>query len=130
MNAENVTINKEVRQDLLRLSREWLQDQEFKDMFEEEISFEEEDKVRHWYESLTTVTFPYDGYYRHKYEFQTHATTGSVKTPWFGDKFNADKYKDDVQYAYVINFPKNIALLYPNMSVVLDMDIDTKIFFQ
>ena len=55
-----------------------------------------------------------------------HHTNICHITPWFGQKYDKDKFKNDVYDHYSIMFPTNLATISPNMTMVLEGIIDTK----
>ena len=81
----------ETREELVELAEEWLQDKEFKETFQLESAFKEKGKYRNWYESYTNVFLPKERSPTkiHNARFISTATSGSMSTPWFGEKFSS-----------------------------------------
>ena len=75
-----------------------MQDEEFKEVFEEENAFKNAQQSRNRYEGITDISLPYilDGVHtRHVY---TSASSGSFQSPWYGERFSSEKYRTKVSY--------------------------------
>ena len=75
-----------------------------------------ENKYRDYYEGSTFLKYP--NYYDYdtasiycNYKMTTYKTSGSLKTPYYGETFNAKKFEYIVWYEYQIVFPDNILSL-------------------
>ena len=84
---------------------------------------EEQNRYYNWYHGYTCIKLPftnsYSGY--NHYEVYTAATSGSVFTPYFGEKFDADKVEKIIRYRVNIVPPESIKL---NSNVSLFFKID------
>ena len=79
---------------------------------EVDISLVEEDKYRSYYHGYTLLEFPYWlSDFRHAYNtqfrsrYQTSKSLGSVKTAWYGETFDPNKFAYSYTSRYDINFP-------------------------
>ena len=100
MMAENITLDENTRTELTNYAIELLYDQLF-DMIMANLSkLEDNNRYYNWYHGFTEIKLPYyeirGGWY--KYEVNTWATTGTIKTKFFGDKFDADKVEKRILY--------------------------------
>ena len=128
VNAGKDTLDKNTRKELVELAEEWMQDKEFKEIFQMEGAFKEKGKYRNWYESFTNVFLPKARSPNkiHQARFIISATSGSMSTPWFGTKFSSDNFQFKLEYKYEFYPSYKITESYPNASFVLKLLIDTK----
>ena len=57
----------------------------------------------------------------HKYNMHTYAVSGKVSTPWFGEKYDGEKFVLHLSYWYHIHLPT----LSSNMTLVVRINVDT-----
>ena len=112
LQSKNVSIAKLFREELVHLAVPWLEDLSFIGHMENVNSFVEKRKYRNLYEGYSKLTYPYFDIsgtkMRYRYDMHTSATSGSLRSPWFGEKFDAKKFKSMVYYAYRIYYPLDI----------------------
>ena len=70
----------------------------------------EENRLYNWYHGYTKVDLPYfvRDVGKLLYSIETSATTGSIKTQYFGDKYDPDKIKRNINFIVTINPPANV----------------------
>ena len=138
-NSRNKTTDKKAREELGNLSVIFWQDQYFVENYEIDTSLEEENKYRDYYQGYTSLQFPaheqnihfMDGYTR--YEYHTSKTSGSVKTPSYGQPFDKEKFEYSYRSHYYIFSPSNIADItdtHPGLTFVLDFYVDVALYKQ
>jgi hypothetical protein len=113
------------------LSVQWVQDQSFMEESEFENSFIEKRKHRNFYEGYSRLQYPYYSYTRYQYSMKTSATSGSVRSPGFGENFEAKKFKNRVYYDYTIYLPTTLSSVtsqYNDLSLVLDFQVDVQLY--
>ena len=121
MMTENITLDHDKRTELTNYAIELLYDQLF-DMIMANLSkLEDNNRYYNWYHGFTEIKLPYyqlkgSWYY---YEVNTFSTTGTIKTKFFGDKFDADKVEKRILYK--INVYSNDI---NNHNVTLHFEID------
>ena len=133
--AENQTLKKTSRNQMTELAKTLFQDGLFLELVANESSFKEDEKYRNWYEGKSLVSLSYDGVltdfdydvdeyiykYIHYYDMHTYAISGKVSTPWFGDKYDGEKFVLHLSYWYYIHLPT----LSHNMTLVVVMKVDS-----
>ena len=113
------------------MSVQWVQDQSFMEESEFENSFIEKRKHRNLYEGYSRLQYPYYSYTRYQYSMKTSATYGSVRSPGFGENFEAKKFKNRVYYDYTIYLPTTLSSVtsqYTDLSMVLDFQVDVQLY--
>ena len=135
MKSKNTVIDKETREELGNLSVIFWQDQYFVENTEAETSFWEENKYRDHYEGFTHLQFPsywpISNIIHFTYYMLTSKTSGSVKTPLYGEPFDDNKFEYAAYYRYYIYFPPNIVNiteLYPGLTIVLQFYADVSLY--
>ena len=100
-----------------------------------ETAFVEKNKYRGYYEGYSGQIFPHyqsiDGIMYGEYLWRTTKTSGSLKTPWYGEQFDENKFQYVAQYHYGIHFPPNLANVTesnPGLTFVLDLYIDVALY--
>ena len=84
VNAEKVDLDDEVRDDLVDLASEWVEEAAFADVLEEIKSLEETNQWVNWYNGYTEANLPYTLDELRQYWIKTTATQGAASSPWFG----------------------------------------------
>ena len=92
VNAENVTLDKAVRDNLVKLAAEWVEDNEAAEIFEELESLKVDNQWRNWYLGYTEARLPYTEYGVRYYKIHTTAVPGSLSTPLFGQTFKEETF--------------------------------------
>ena len=123
--ADNLLIANTAREALVKLAGEWLQNEEFKDSVEEQDRFKDDNKYLKRYQGYSKVVLAYTDYIQY-YEMSTSTTAGMVSTPGFGEIFREDRFIRKVDYTYNVQLPANISDYGANISLVVDILLDTK----
>ena len=134
-NSKEKTVDNKKREELGNLSVIFWQDQYFVENNEVESALVEENKYRDYYQGFTELRFPYyekfgDREYLESL-MQTYSTSGSVKTPWYGQPFDSNKFRYSVWSEYHIDFTVNITNItetYPDLMLVLEFYVDVKLY--
>ena len=73
---------------------------------------EEPDRYYNWYKGYTEIAFPYSDYYGVDTNIvKTAATTGTISTQYFGQKFNADKVERMLYYYIQVSPPDSLSAI-------------------
>jgi hypothetical protein len=132
LKSKNASIEKLVREELGKLSIQWLQDQFFIEDSDYENSFIQKRKYRNLYEGYTELMYPWysSSDTKWKYQMVTLATSGSFRTPNFGAKFDGKKFKNRVEYRLYFLLP--YSTLYSgdstDLTLVMDFQVDVKLY--
>ena len=51
---------------------------------------------------------------------------GTITTPWFGEAFDEDYYKEDRDYHAVLELPENIQDLVGSSSLIVELEVDVR----
>lgn len=133
-------VDAESRGELGNLSITFWQDQFFVENTKVETSFVEENKYRNYYEGYSHLLFPrYDQAYadeadnmlQSSYALYTSSTSGFLRSPWYGEAFDKDKFEYAASYTYNIYLPtnlSNISDLYSDLSFVLQFHLDVSLY--
>ena len=109
--------------DLAGYSEILAQDEYHLEFVDEMISFTNMDNIKNNLAGVTMFSLPSESIL---FVF-TSATQGSLSTPWFGEPFSL-KFKNNVLYKYILDFPANLSTSAVNGSIVLDLMVDTMEF--
>ena len=106
--SEKLTINKDLRNKLRDYSVQVIQNEFYQEFME--IQLEDPDRFYNWYHGYTRMDYSYsdpalDGAIYHV--IRTTATSGNISTPYFGEKFNAEKYERIMRADIRIHVPTN-----------------------
>ena len=97
-----------------------------------ESSFFERNKYRNYYEGYTKISNAYfDDYHYHYHGLDTSTTSGFIKTPGFGEPFDAEMFQLKANYWYTIYLPNNLAIIaanIPNLTLVMHFDVDVGMY--
>ena len=129
-------ISPQAREELGNLSVIFWQDYYFAENRKDESSFVEENKYRNYYEGKTVIKFPYyddagTSSIYHTYYLDTYTTSGHLKTPYYGQAFDENKFEYAAFYQYYISFPDNIESLgkkQPGLRFVVQLFIDVALY--
>ena len=87
---ENATLDGEIRNGMVNLVKNALDDAEFNEAMVRETEFHEVDKLKNWYKGCTYVSRPSVSRYGvHKYSIKTSAASGYLEMPWFGEWYGS-----------------------------------------
>ena len=126
MMTEKMTLDNETREQLgnyaVRLLHDYLYDTIMKNL----SLLEDKDRYYNWYHGYTEMNIPQPGYqgpngYDIEHSFRTFATSGTVSTKYFGDKFDAEKVLANIKYQFYMFTPENAR---GNENVTFHMEID------
>ena len=125
--AVNTTLTNEDRKEMLDLTLEILTEAEANMSLAQLAPFLEDGRPRNWLEGQSKVTLPqtyHDEYYGETnfYLFFTSATSGSVSTPFFGEDFDATKYKRSVDWQYEISVDRKLKGQYARSFMILELN--------
>ena len=123
VNADNVTLDKAVRENLAKLAAEWVEDNEAADIFEELKSLKVENHWRNWYLGYTEAKLPYTEYGARYYKIHTTVVPGYISSPLFGQTFTEETFHQKMVTDLYIYLHGNIT---GNLSMVMMVEMDTK----
>ena len=121
MMLENMTLTKNTKQNLLDHTFAEFLTQHERDQLSNVSKLEEDNRLHNWYHGYTAVqltSWESDGL---NYLIYTSATTGSVKTQYFGDKYDPDKIDKKLHYQIIIIPP---VYLSHNPAYTLTIEIE------
>ena len=126
--AENINLGKDIRQSLIDLSAKLLEEEELEKALKEENSFKEVNKYLNWYLGYSSIMLPYNHSYdaSEYYFLHTTATEGSIATPWYGEQLSVKMLRKSLDYTYYIYPPEILFIETSNISLVVEMTMDTK----
>ena len=133
--TKHISIDNKTREELGNLSVIFWQDYFFVKNNEVDASFIEENKYRNYYEGYTNLNLPYYDVFDNinllvKYWY-TSKSSGTLKTPGYGEEFNENKFEYTAYYVYWIFLPTslpNMIDIYPNLTFVLHFLMDVDLF--
>ena len=138
MNFRNTTLNNESRAEFGSLAIQQQQDIFFLDNMAVENSFFERNKYRNYYEGSTKISNAYFEKYfdkesqnMHIHGLDTSTTSGFIKTPGFGEPFDAKMFQLKANYWYTIYLPSNLSIIaanIPNLTLVMQLDVDVGLY--
>ena len=96
-------------------------------------SFYRMQKYRKYYEGYSELEFPYyDAFFtRNQYFMYSSGTSGTIRSPGFGKKFDAKKFKNKLDYKYKIWLLDNwyiISRKFPDLTLVLHFNVHVQLF--
>ena len=129
-------IDEESREELGNLSIIFWQDQFFVENTKVETAFVEENKYRNYYEGSVHLQFPRyavaDSMLQSFYDLFTSRTSGSIRTPWYGELFDENRFEYAASYQYNIYLPTNLSniteLHSGDLYFVLDFYMDVSLY--
>ena len=107
---KNITLDNATRSELLNYAESLLSSNLDDNTLKKNLSMlTVKNMYYNWYHGLTKIQIPkpIKGY-DISYDFSTCMTSGTIHTPFFGEKFNADKIETDIQYNINIHIPISI----------------------
>ena len=106
MMTENMTLDRDTRQELKTYAAKLLYDHLYEDIMTNLSKLEDAGRYYNWYHGYTQMIPSGTGSYNSlpNYEVYTGATSGTISTKHFGEKFNASKVEKDLHY-YVRIYP-------------------------
>ena len=126
MNAENATLKKEARDDMIKLATDLIEEYGGIETYEELKSLKEETPLKNWYLGYTRLKLPFTYNGVRKYMVTTTQTTGFFSTPFFGKHFEEDTVLQKTLTIFRINLHSNITTLDGNLTMVIQAQVDTK----
>ena len=91
VDLHNVSLNDDQVKELLSLIEKKTEEIEHKNTMEGVQSFVEKNKFYNWYMGISKASLPYI-FETYQYHFQTWSTQGSIKSPYFGEPYNEQKF--------------------------------------
>ena len=97
MMTENMTLDDETRNELAMYAVEISYDHLHNDMMKNFSKLKDNDRYYNWYHGYTEI-YPPVNHYRtgFRYQVTTYASSGTIFTKYFGDKFDADKVEPNL----------------------------------
>ena len=126
MMLENMTMTNETKYEFLNIARGVFLDSHFENKVLPNISkLEENNMYYNWYHGYSSVKIPYWSFSnRLIYLVESSATSGSVQTQFFEDKYDPDKVERKLVYQITI-YPPEHALDNPNCTMTLEISKST-----
>ena len=124
MMTENMTLDDDTRNVLMNYAKELLYENLYEEIIKNISMVEENDRYYNWYHGYTKIEIPVDNYYDTgsvEYNVNTAATSGTISTKYFGDKFDADKVETNLHVNIRFDLPYSVK---NNQSVTLHFDIE------
>ena len=113
MMLENRTMNKEIRDMLINFSVKLIQDRHFEEVMSNLTLIEESNRYYNWYYGYTSVQIPYWGKKNTCtdcalliYFYSSIATSGTINTKYFGEKFDVDKIRKNFLITFDLHVPQ------------------------
>ena len=124
MNAENATLDKVIRDELVLLAADLLDNNEPGNIFEELKSVNEKNKWLNWYNGFTRAELPdMDLLGASTYSVSTTAVPGFASSPLFRQNFTEETFLNKLGFELRIYPPSHIG---GNLSMVMKVQRDTK----
>ena len=98
--AENMTLTNNTREELYNYAKELMMDQLYDDIMTDIHMLEDNDRYYNWYHGFTEMRLPYyESFNSHlKYFVVTTATSGTITTQNYGQRFDVEKVVTDIFY--------------------------------
>ena len=128
----NMTLDNNTRNDLTYHALHQIQDYHYREVLTNFSLLEEENRYYNWYMGYTAITLPYWGlaesckffsceYPTLIYRLDTSATSGSISTQHFREKFEAEEVQGEIKFIFHIYPPKNVA---KDEKIILQFEIE------
>ena len=119
---ESLAIGKQKRQHIIDKAVIKVHDHFFENLWGNMSKLEEENRFYNWYHGFTGVELPYwhNKWNLLKYDIHTIKTNGSIKTAFYGDKYDFDKIERQVSYDVSIKVPEPGR--YPNFTLTMEIE--------
>ena len=122
MMLENKTISNATRFELYEYAIELLMNETYKTNLEYLQKLDEEGRYQNWYHGITSIDIPnYNVFKQMTFSIWTSASTGTIRSQFFGDRFNLDKVEKYFKYT--------IQIIHPEISIEVE-DIKFNVYFQ
>ena len=114
VNAGNRNLNKFEKSHLIQLFYESIQEVDFKKTMEFMKGMRQNNSLRSFYEKLISFEIPIKrelagGDLRMYFRIYSNATSGQIKTPYFGNEiFNPNNFKLDFSFDLIIDMPRSV----------------------
>ena len=132
MMLENMTMNNETREELTLYAVKLIQDSVFEQLMYNISLIDEDRRYYKWYHGHSDISLPYwcdsTSANNHCYQVGLHydivfmANTGTIKTKYFGKKFDAHKTERYIRYTVTFHHPVNEE--QKNLNITLSFDIE------
>ena len=122
--AENMTLDNTTRKELANYAMELLYDHLYDNIMRNLSKLEDNDRYYNWYHGYTKIELPYyiPSIFSFYYNVDTAASSGSISTQQFGEKFDADKVETGTLFYFVTVHPP--ASVRNNTNVTLHLDVE------
>ena len=107
--AENIDFDEDTRNELLNFARDVIQDDFYNQMMTNLSKLHEENRYFNWYQGYSELKYPLiDSMGRVSYIVKTSATSGSVATQYFSEKFNPHNIDPKVYFGMTFIVPDEL----------------------
>ena len=121
MRTEKMTLDNDTRNKLSNYATKLLLDALHKEIMDNVSTVLDENMFYNWYHGLSSINIPYDSARGLSYVLTTFATSGSISTQYFGDKFDIDKLSTNYEYVFTIRAPTSVK---DNLNLTLHFAIE------
>ena len=123
MMLENMTLTKETQDELFNITMYELLRRNDREKWFNVSKLQEENRMNNWYHGYSSVNLPdwWNTLDKLKYTISTCATTGSIWTEFYGDKYDPQKIERKLDYRIFIGPPDYIAW---NPKFILTLEIE------
>ena len=125
--AENITLDNKTRNELNNFAMNLLYDKLYESTMKNLSLLEDADRYYNWYHGHTELieTRYYDEMWFRglQYSVRTTATSGSISTQYFGERFEADNLEADTKFLFsvMVSTPRNVR---NNPNVTLHFEVE------
>ena len=123
MILQNITLDNSTRMEFVNYATELLYDQLYENIMANFSLMEDNDRYYNWYHGSTKINL---GYYdkvlfAFQYDIETYATSGTIFTRYFDEKFDPKKVDKNVQFTFKIKTHDSVGF---NQNLTLHMQIE------
>ena len=132
MMTQNMTLDDEIKDELIKYATEQMNDHVFNTIMRNLSNIQEKDRYYNWYHGITKIELPsytaddgtYSGneYSGVNYYVTTYASSGTIFSQYFGDKFDADKVEPQFYNEIKIRFSEEL-IDNPNVTLCLNIEL-------
>ena len=121
MRTEKMTLDNDTRNKLSNYATKLLLDALHKEIMDNVSTVLDENMFYNWYHGLSSINIPYNSARGLSCVLTTFATTGSISTQYFGDKFDIDKLSTNYEYVFTIRAPTSVK---DNLNLTLHFEVE------
>ena len=123
MMTENMTLDNDTRKELTNYAVQLLYDYLYDSLIANVSKLEDNDRYYNWYHGYTQIVVPfYDDWHGVTYYAETAATSGTISTQHFGDRFDADKLETKLFFSIDVYTPES-ARNNPNVTLHFEIEM-------